>query len=208
MKKCRHVIVFLRISIVLGACCAAGAVEEVSGSWSEVHEHLKARFHLKHRLVTDNQSEILVYLEFGNTCPPEGTAKVKFPFSTVGNLSFTVKDSEGDEVKTGPVFCSTFYDSKPFELTLPQDCTIQFCISQNGGGVHQDRALLYLVPGQGWYFKHGEGETYELSATLSVAQSERFEERHWAGELELPPVRIPVPQGGREPGDAAEKTEN
>ena len=203
------VTVLVTFSALLGTCCSAHAVEEQTGNWSEVHEHLKARLHLKHRFV-NSQSEVLVYLELCNTCPPESTFKVKFPFSTVSSLSFTVKDSDGNEIKTGPpIFCSTIGDPKPFELILPQDCTMRFCISQNGGGTYQDRALLCPVPGQGWYFKHGENRTYELSATLSVAQSEHFEDRHWTGELKLPPVRIPLPESGQnESVDATEKTKN
>ena len=184
--------------VILGVCCTASAVEEQTGNWSEVHDFLKMRLHLEHRFVEGGNSEILVYVELCNTCPPEGASKVQFPFSSVTNLSFTVKDSDGKELKAGPpFFCSTMYDPKPFDLTLPQDCTMRFCISQNGGGVYQDRALLYLVPGHGWYFKHGENKTYELSAAFSVPPSTGFEDRHWAGELTLPAVRIPIPDAGR-----------
>jgi len=151
-----------------------------------------------------------VYLELCNTCPSGGTLRVKFPFSSVSNISFSVKDSEGNEIKTElTLFSSTVYDPNPFELILPPDCSMRFCISQSGAGVYQDRALLFLVPGQGWYFKHGENKTYELSATLCVAPSERFEDRHWAGELKRPPVRIPIPEAGQDEGvDAQKKTKN
>lgn len=186
--------ILITLLFMLGVCCTAGAVEEQTGEWSEVHHYLKARLHLKHRFVMGNDSEILVYLELCNTCPPQGTVKVKLSFSSVRNLSFMVKDSEGNEIKPQPLFCSTMYNPEPIELTLPQDCTMRFCISQNGGGVSQDTALLYVVTGQGWHFKLGEGKTYELAATLSVAQSEHFEDRHWAGELKLSPVRIPIPE--------------
>jgi len=197
--------VFIIVSIVIGTCCVAETVEEQTGNWSEVHEYLKARLHLRHRLL-DNYSEVLVYLELCNTCPPAGTLRVKFPFSSVSAMSFSVKDSEGNEIQTtSPFFGSTKYDPSPLELILPPDCTMQFCISQNGGGLYQDRALLYLIPGQGWYFKYGENKTYELSATLCVAPSERFEERHWAGELKLPPVRIPIPEAGKDEGVGAQK---
>lgn len=190
------IIIFAVLSVLLGVCCAAEPVEEQTGDWSDIHEHLKARLHLKHRFVMGSNSEVLVYLELCNTCPPEGTVRVTFPFSSVSNLSFLVKDSEGNEIKLPqkPLFCSTIYDPTPFDLTLPQDCTMRFSVSQNGGGVSQKETLLCLVPGRGWNFKHGENKTYELSATLSVAQSERYEDRHWAGELKLPPVRIPIPE--------------
>ena len=198
MVKCAGVFVFVTFSFILGACCTAGAVEEQTGDWSEVHDYLKARLHLEHRFVMGSYSEILVYLELCNTCPPEGTLRVSFPFSSVGNLFFTVKDSEGNAVEpTRDMFGSTIYSPKPFTLTLPQDGTMRFCISQNGGGVSEDRVLLYLVPAQGWYFKHGEDKAYELTATLSIEQRERFEDQHWAGELKLPPVRIPVPEAGQ-----------
>lgn len=203
--------IFIILSIVIGTCCVADTVEEQTGTWSEVHQYLKARLHVKCRPVMGKGSEILVYLELCNTCPPEGTIKIKFLFSPVCNLSFTVKDSEGNEIGLSekPVFCSTVHDPKPFELTLPQDCTMRFCISQNGGGIGEDEVLLYLVPGRGWYFKYGEKKTYELSATLSVAQSGQPEEHYWAGELKLLPVRIPVPEAGpEEPVGAKEKTKN
>jgi hypothetical protein len=188
------------ISFILGVCCAAGAIEEQTGNWSEVHEGLKARLHLQHRFAEGHYSEILVYLELCNTCPPEGTVHITFPFSSLSNLSFMVKDLEGNEIVSKPTFGSTVFDPNPFVLTLPQDCTMRFCISLNGGGVYQDRALLYLGirPPQAWYFMHGETKAYELSATLSVPQSERYEDRHWSGKLTLPPVRIPVPETGQD----------
>lgn len=207
MVKRFRVSVFITLLFILGACCTAGAVEEQTGDWSEVHDSLKARLHLEHRFVMGSYSEILVYIELCNTCPPEGTLRVSFPFSSVGNLSFTVKDSEGNAVEpTRDMFGSTIYSPEPFTLTLPQDCTMRFCISQNGAGVYEDRALLYLVPAQGWYFKHGEDKTYELTATLSVTQSERTEDRHWVGELKLPPVRIPVPEAVQTKNPEGEET--
>jgi len=207
MAKRSSVSVFIALLFIFGACCTAGAVEEQTGDWSEVHDYLKARLHLEHRFVMGSYSEILVYLELCNTCLPEGTLRVSFPFSSVGNLSFTVKDSEGNAVEpTRNMFCSTIYSPEPFTLTLPQDGTMRFCISQNGGGVSEDSALLYLVPAQGWYFKHGEDKVYELTATLSIEQSERTEDRHWVGELKLPPVRIPVPEARQTRNPEGEET--
>jgi hypothetical protein len=123
-----------------------------------------------------------------------------------------VKDSECNEIKPPtPIFGSTIYDPEPFELTLPEDCTMKFCISLNGGGVYQDRALLYLGirPPLAWYFMHGENKIYELSATLSVPRSDRAEDRHWAGELKLPAVRIPIPEAAQnEPTEDKGKTKD
>jgi len=209
MLKRLTVTVFISLSVLIGAGSATEAVEEHTGDWSDVHADLKARLHVKHRTIMGKHSEILVYLELCNTCPPESSIKVKFPFSSVRNLSFTVKDSDGKviDLPEKPIFCSTFYDPKPFVLTLPQDGTMRFCISQNGGGVSQDEALLYLVPGHAWYFKHGEGKAYALSATLSVPPSEPVEAGYWTGKLHLPPVQIPIPPAGQEDasGDTGRK---
>jgi len=177
---------------------SSGSPLEQTGEWSRTEGYLKARLRLKHRTTsTNNYSEILAYLELCNTCPPEGTVKVILPFSRANSLTFVVKDADGKPIEPKPLFCSTISGVDELNIVLPQDCTMKFCISLNGGGVCSNQALLYLSPGRGWHFDHGTNTEYTLSATLKIDGEKDFSNRHWQGSLELPSVRIPVPIADR-----------
>lgn len=191
MKISITTIVFLLV--VFGAM---GDTFEQIGEWSTTQRNLKARLVLKHRVTpTFNGVEVLAYLELCNTCPPEGTIVKRMTFAQIKNMTYVVKDKNGVPLDPRPLFCSTLVSTNALDLVLPQDGTLRFCISMNGGGVSSNETLLYLKPGEGWYFPHSEKKSYTLSATLSVGQkkNEKTDVSWWYGTLDLPAVRIPVP---------------
>jgi len=192
MKK--NTIVFL-IQLLISFAAVGETLEQV-GDWSETKNYLKARLILRHRVTPEVEgNETLAYLELCNTCPPQGTIIRKIEFSPTHAMSFCVKNANGTPIAPKPLFCSTFMSTNALDLAVPQDGTLRFCISMNGGGVSRDETLLYLKPGEGWYFPHSSNEVYTLSATLTLKRKKdgKLDTARWHGSLELPAVRIPVP---------------
>jgi hypothetical protein len=192
MKK--SIIVIL--SQLLITFASTGETLEQVGDWSETIDYLKARLILGHRITPEFEGrETLAYLELCNTCPPQGTIIRKIAFSPINGMSFCIKDANGTPIEPKPVFCSTVMSTKALDLVVPQDGTLRFCISMNGGSVSSNKTLLYLKPGEGWCFPHSSNEVFTLSARLTVKREMdgKFDAACWHGSLELPAVRIPIP---------------
>lgn len=192
MKK---TIIVILIQQLISFAVAGETLEQV-GDWAETKNYLKARLILRHRITPEVKGcEALAYLEFCNTCPPQGTLIRKIEFLPMNAMSFCVKNADGTSIEPRPLFCSTFMSTNAIDLVLPQDGTLRFCISMNGGGVSRNETLLYLKPGEGWYFPHISNEVYTLSATLTLKREKgrKFDATYWHGSLELPAVRIPIP---------------
>lgn len=194
---------FLRGLVCAGLLVAgaARAGEVVTGAWSQVKGFLRARLVLEYP-IKDGVNQLAVHLELENVCPPEGTIWATFPLCLTNDLQIVITDRKGEVMEPRPVFCSTFCSPQTIHVELPQNSTVSYSLSQNGGGTTDDKMLVYLTCSRpGWGIPLSASDGCTISATLTHDADINAIPREWRGQLVLPPVKLP--SGG--PADESPK---
>ncbi len=172
-------------------------------TWSQTVNGLQARITLKRSAVSNGTPIISTYLELRNVSNLAAPMRLAWASE---KMKFRVIDANGRELPAA-MGKGNWRSLGKQNLVIPNRGTLSFDISSRGLGIPGDQAgLIDLGSTYNWVFKHKEKDYY-LRAVLKIPEDKHDRDRRswWHGQIEMPPVRVPLKPEPVDPAKLGER---